>query len=417
MRTHYLYRFLILAVVSCLFEAQAESPAIAGRKESRAKFVLDQDTASLRQALNNLDGKRSFAKEDVAELFGAIQKLELSSIATTESPDLQQPDSPDQPNEFEEFKKTLQVTTQYEADDGTPALLPATGFTPVNYYVVEEDILLNELELLIFHQQTQELTRLAKSGSSDRSAFPTSFTSADPTTSSHIQTPLRAATEQNKIVRWVPGSTLRYSIAKWTFGGDTEKYNLVKANMQAACRAWEEACNIKFEHISSLDTAARGTVFPVDANGRRQVLFVVVQQDIEDTIARAFFPNDSINRRILVVDPEQYYETRIDKVGVFRHELGHVLGFRHEHISPDAPAWSSSFCSLESSTNSKPIIAYDRASVMHYPCTAQLGSGPLPENMKLEISALDKTGAQAVYGPPGGSPTGNLQFRDFDPLR
>jgi len=45
--------------------------------------------------------------------------------------------------------------------------------------------------------------------------------------------------------------------------------------------------------------------------------------------------------------------------GVFRHELGHVLGLRHEHIR--APG---TFCTEDSSWRG--VTAYDSASVMHY---------------------------------------------------
>ena len=105
-------------------------------------------------------------------------------------------------------------------------------------------------------------------------------------------------------------------------------------------------------------------------------------------IAAAFFPNNPKDRRQLIVDPS-YYTTTFDSVGVFRHELGHVLGFRHEHIRSEAPPT----CPNEPLFDAKNLGKYDPQSVMHYFC-GQVGS------TTLRITDLDRTGSQQVYGPP-----------------
>lgn len=45
-------------------------------------------------------------------------------------------------------------------------------------------------------------------------------------------------------------------------------------------------------------------------------------------------------------------------------QLGHVLGFRHEHIRKEAPA----ICPDEDIDNILPITVYDLQPVMHYFC-------------------------------------------------
>ena len=105
-------------------------------------------------------------------------------------------------------------------------------------------------------------------------------------------------------------------------------------------------------------------------------------------IASSFFPSDPPDRRHMLIDPT-YFTTSFDKVGVLRHELGHVLGFRHEHIRNDAPP----VCPNEPLWDTQVLSVYDPKSVMHYFCGG-VGSHDL------QITDLDRKGARMVYGPP-----------------
>jgi hypothetical protein len=79
--------------------------------------------------------------------------------------------------------------------------------------------------------------------------------------------------------------------------------------------------------------------------------------------------------------------------GILRHELGHTLGFRHEHTRPEAGA-----CFEDNKWRA--LTSYDGYSVMHYPhCN---GKG----NTSLVLSNKDKEGAALLYGPPGGGGDG-----------
>lgn len=119
------------------------------------------------------------------------------------------------------------------------------------------------------------------------------------------------------------------------------------------------------------------------------VLFVVRYLNQPGTmIASAFFPNDPPSRRRVFIFPS-YAGTSFDKVGVLRHELGHVLGFRHEHIRSEAPA----VCQGEDTGFTLSLSNYDPHSVMHYLCG---GAG----NPGLTITDIDRISAQQVYGPP-----------------
>jgi hypothetical protein len=172
---------------------------------------------------------------------------------------------------------------------------------------------------------------------------------------------------------------LSYCVCEETFASEKEMH-LVADNVGAAARAWAAACAVRFEHHAALD--GKGS----DRGG---VTFKIVGVDVKGSfIAAAFFPNDAADRRLLRVDRTCFDATlRFDKVGVFRHELGHVLGFRHEHIASDAPP----DCPKESTSGTFPFTKYDPQSVMHYFCGG-VGSE------KLEITDVDVAGARLLYG-------------------
>jgi hypothetical protein len=76
-------------------------------------------------------------------------------------------------------------------------------------------------------------------------------------------------------------------------------------------------------------------------------------------------------------------------VGILRHELGHTLGWRHEHTRPE-----SGTCFEDNDW--RPLTDYDRFSVMHYP---QCNGGG---DWSLKLTHMDKNGAACVYGAAPG---------------
>jgi hypothetical protein len=179
---------------------------------------------------------------------------------------------------------------------------------------------------------------------------------------------------------------LTYCVLKKSFGSDDAEANYQKVveNMWKAARAWEKTCNVKFDHRADLDGSPAGS----HPDG---VVFPVRELDVGGAlIAAAFFPNDPLERRRLLIDPSYYSPTmQFDPTGVLRHELGHVLGFRHEHIRSQAPP----ICQGEDPEGTFNITDYDPRSVMHYFCG---GFGSLD----LAITEIDRIGAQVVYGTP-----------------
>ena len=161
-------------------------------------------------------------------------------------------------------------------------------------------------------------------------------------------------------------------------GFGANKQLIVDAMKGATVNGWEKLADVKFVHVPAQDatcTAANTNV----------VFDINLAPANVDYLARAFFPNDlRANRNVLVAAAA--YNTTITLTNILTHELGHTLGFRHEHIrAPGDPC--------PEDTQFRPITAYDAVSTMHYP---QCGS----PNNTLALSQLDRSGVALVYGAP-----------------
>jgi hypothetical protein len=185
-----------------------------------------------------------------------------------------------------------------------------------------------------------------------------------------------------KLLRWRRGMKLTYCVWRPSFGSDAEHAAAVDG-MRAATSDWSGICGIEFEHITNGDHAA-------ELSG--DISFPVVRQPGGGTlIAMAFFPDDPPQQRFVSVF-DGFFSSQpnaFDSIGVMRHELGHVLGFRHEHIRPEAP----DLFNPESLEHTVAITEYDPTSVMHYVAE---GVG----DSKLRFTDRDKAGARLVYGGP-----------------
>jgi hypothetical protein len=129
-------------------------------------------------------------------------------------------------------------------------------------------------------------------------------------------------------------------------------------------------------HVSSLDG---------NCTSRSNVVFNIRQVTTNQYLARAFFPSTSRKGREILVAKSSFGNIKPWSVaGVMRHELGHTIGFRHEHTRPE-----SGVCFENSQWRA--LTAYDSASVMHYPqCNGS-------NNGDLNLTNLDKAGAAALY--------------------
>jgi serralysin len=175
--------------------------------------------------------------------------------------------------------------------------------------------------------------------------------------------------------RWAQAtaSNLTYCIDTQSFGS---RYNAIVSAMSSATGAWEATANVNFVHASSYDN---------NCSRNTPTVFNVRMVHTQQYLARAFFPSTSRSGREVLVSWSSFGNiSPWSLTGVIRHELGHTIGFRHEHTRPD-----SGTCFEDN--NWRALTAYDSSSVMHYPQCNGTQTGDLV------LTALDKSGAKALY--------------------
>ena len=193
-----------------------------------------------------------------------------------------------------------------------------------------------------------------------------------------------STSEQFLIVNRVGGKDDRWSQAiadNFTYCIDTQsfgsRYSTMVSAMNSAAGAWEAPANVNFVHASQYDSnCSRRTT---------GVVFNIRMVHTNQYLARAFFPSTSRSGREILVASSSFTNIKPwSLTGVMRHELGHTLGFRHEHTRPD-----SGVCFEDN--NWRALTTYDSASVMHYPQCNGTNNGDLV------LTTRDKTGATALY--------------------
>ncbi len=169
-------------------------------------------------------------------------------------------------------------------------------------------------------------------------------------------------------------SDIRYCISN-SFGSAK---NAIRDAMATAANNWSSAANLNFTYDSSRDGNC-------DSRGS---IDIAVRPTSGSFIASAFFPRRGNAEGNLLVVVDQFFSPGLSAAGVMRHELGHILGFRHEHTRfRDNPCYENG--------NWTALTEYDSSSTMHYPqCdgTGSFGS--------LALTSLDRQGARSVYGRP-----------------
>lgn len=153
--------------------------------------------------------------------------------------------------------------------------------------------------------------------------------------------------------------------------------------MRNASGAWEEAANVRFRYVPGQDGGCTGA--------NTNVTFAV--RPWTSGGACAFFPSGGgcVARTVVMnfADFDNNYgddAPNLTTTGVFRHELGHVLGLRHEHTRPESGGCFEN-------NNWRALTPYDSQSVMHYPWCP---GGVFTSDQSL--TTRDIEGIRSLYG-------------------
>lgn len=219
------------------------------------------------------------------------------------------------------------------------------------YYIVEGDLLLDEEGVQSYLMALRRGQEPARDGE------------------------LLVLTKQGKKVIWPKGQRqLTYAVDRESFPSRAQ-YQIVVDNMRAAAQDWMfcQECSISFVHKPTLDPEPKTA----------QVTFIVrYSANVDGSFAVGFFPEAPPALRYVHITPA-YFTTDYDRVGILRHELGHVLGYQHEQ------AVGIPGCAREGN-NWQEVSPYNPRSVMHYLC----GGGG---TKRLVLQNTDKAGHRATY--------------------
>jgi hypothetical protein len=143
-----------------------------------------------------------------------------------------------------------------------------------------------------------------------------------------------------------------------------------------------------FVHVASWDAKSPTNML---INGSEIAFAVQASKDSSPDTALSFFPYQPRERRIVTFYPS-FFEWRLGemKTGICRHEVGHLLGFSHEHDSLSA----GPDCPKDPNTAITTIgKVYDADSVMHYHCGAN-------QNLLMKFTVQDRKAVVVIYGNP-----------------
>lgn len=149
----------------------------------------------------------------------------------------------------------------------------------------------------------------------------------------------------------------------------------VEAAMKDATADWERTANVQFVPVAR-SACSRSTT---------AVVFDVRRVEGRPYLARSFFPSSPRSQRELLVDGTALpAPSPLTLTGVLRHELGHILGLRHEHTrQANNPCFEDD--------NWRAVTSYDVRSVMHYPqCAGVMGRD-------LTLTTRDREGIALLY--------------------
>lgn len=184
----------------------------------------------------------------------------------------------------------------------------------------------------------------------------------------------------NYIPRWRKGSELTYTVDVESFPTLAEAMQ-VKEAMQEAISMWK-GIGASFKYLE------------VDINGSATFVVTYRRDGPRDLYARSFFPDDSTGELPVY---NLALSNAAHLANILAHEVGHILGLRHEFADEYHPEGRIFPCVLLGKKNPRSIMNYYK------------------DPGQLKVSEQDLRGLKELYECNDGSYKG-LPIHDYDPI-
>lgn len=147
----------------------------------------------------------------------------------------------------------------------------------------------------------------------------------------------------DEIPRWRPGSTINYAMSM-TGWPSTQHFDLAHIQLRAAAEEWNsDRIGVTFNLVDNLEHATFVCVYAGPRGG---------------ILAQAFFPSNQ-KLSYLTIYEYAFHPSNVSKLkNVLLHELGHVLGLRHEFAAQEGHAVEFG------SSNPDSVMAYNDPPMM-----------------------------------------------------
>jgi len=178
-----------------------------------------------------------------------------------------------------------------------------------------------------------------------------------------------------------------YAIDYDSYDSEIE-YEEAKREFELAVWDWQQICGVTFYHKDGLDKRISGTV-------PASVFFVVCKADYENRnkFAEAFYSFCDHSNHFIQTFKRFHQSTPYERIGIYKHEIGHLLGFTHEQTISAKDCRLEGTTALDNTPNQESywqITPYESLSIMHFNCDL-VG----PDN--LAFSKMDSVGALSIF--------------------